>query len=490
LAGRAASLGRLALVSTLLAGATACGKTSARDGELLPGRTRPLLEHGWAHPRDLRFADNRFEPFDPQAALVVTPAGLRAYVVPAAPDTIVQVTAVLPLGRMLEGPAEAGAAELLFGLLSRQLRERLGEEFNGRIQMEQDVDTTTFSLQTLAGEWRQALSAVIGTLREPRLDPAAIGMYRTGPGYAAQTRGLGGAAFRPAIELARLTAGYPVAPADPGVTPPLDAVRNLASRSLGPTVVAVGVGGGVARDDAVRALIDLTSGWSGTETVAALPPTRTSAAASSRVRTIDEAGFTTWVALGHPLPAIKSEDEAAVAVMTVVLNVRLNIVAREMRGLANQIVLQVPATTRHGGLLHVRTGARPESIAPLIHYTVQELTRIRGRDGLATSDELEQAKGGLVLSQWQRSLDGARATASTYALETVRHGSLDRLLRWPATVRAVTDADVLRVATTYLTPDKAGVVIIGQLESARNALHPRWPFVLDEVLKSGTFTGN
>ena len=70
----------------LLAGTAGCGKAAARDGELLPGRTRPLFEHNWLHPRDLRFSENRFTPPDPKSALVTTTSGLRAYLVPEASE--------------------------------------------------------------------------------------------------------------------------------------------------------------------------------------------------------------------------------------------------------------------------------------------------------------------------------------------------------------------------------------------------------------------
>jgi zinc protease len=186
------------------------------------------------------------------------------------------------------------------------------------------------------------------------------------------------------------------------------------------------------------------------------------------------------------MPRIAPEHEAAVAVMADILNIRLNIAVREIRGLANQAVLYVPATTRHPGLLHVRTGGRPESVAPLIHYSLQELSRLREPGGLPTTEELEQVKGGLVLGKWQGSLDGARAASATYAVETVRHGSLDRLTGWPSAVRAVTAENVRAAAETYVHPDRMVTVIIGQLDSVRKARHPRWPVTLDQVMAAAS----
>jgi len=181
------------------------------------------------------------------------------------------------------------------------------------------------------------------------------------------------------------------------------------------------------------------------------------------------------------MPNISPADEAAVAVMTEILNIRLNISIREIRGLANAAHLHVPATIRHDGLLHVRSGARPESIAPIIHFSLQELARMREPDGAPTGDELEQVKAGLVLGKWQGSLDGAGAASATYASETARFGSLDHLMNWPQAVRAVTAADVGAAARKYVHPETMGIVVIGQIEKVRQARHPRWPFALDDL---------
>jgi zinc protease len=237
----------------------------------------------------------------------------------------------------------------------------------------------------------------------------------------------------------------------------------------------------VARSEIEAALNELGAGWVGHAETSNTAPAPSETKAGDRFLAIDEPGFTTWLAVGHPMPAVDPSDEAPLAVMAQILNIRLNIVIREIRGLANQAVLNMPATTRSPGLLHVRSGARPESIAPIVKYAKEELTRIREQAGMPTVDELEQAKGGIVLSQWQRSLDGARSASATFATETVQNGSLDRLRRWPDTVRGVTAEQVQAAAAKYIQPDKLATVLIGQLDAVRTARHPRWPATLDEL---------
>jgi zinc protease len=476
---------RAALPMVIMVGAAAAVYTTAsvREGELLPGRTRPLLEHSWPHPRDLDFGANQFRPPDPRATLVTTPSGVRAYVIPAADDRLVQISAAVPLGRGTERSSEIGAAELISRTIQRAVGDRLGDAFQARVQVEQDVDVTRVSVQVLPDNWQPALAAVAGALREPRFDDATIASYRTGPGFARQSRGLGGPTYRPAVELARMTSSYPVAPPEAGKTLDRAAVTALAERSLRAGAVVFGIGGKVVRADVERGLREVTAGWPAGVAAAAPAPMPPSTPSDRRSNTIDEPGYTTWIAVGHAIPRLAAEHEAAVAVMTEIINIRLNIAAREMRGLANQTVLHVTANTSHPGLLHVRTAGRPESIAPLIKFATEVLARSRGNDGLATADELEEAKGGLVLSQWQRSLDGARTASATYAAETVRRGGLDRLTGWPSAVRAVTADQVRAAAERYIQPDQMRTVIIGQLDAVRKARHPRWPVTLDEVMR-------
>lgn len=476
---------RTALPVAILLGAAAaaCTRANAREGELLPGRTRPVLEHDWPHPRELEFGANAFRPPDPRAALVTTPSGVRAYVIPGPQDRVVQVSAALRLGRGTEQTGEAGAAELILRTIQRRLTERLGDAFPARVQVDQDVDLTRISVQVLSGNWQPAFAAVAAALREPRFDDAAIAAYRTGPGFARQSRGLGGPTFRPAVELARLSGGYPIAPPDPGKAVNRAAVVALAARSLRADAVVFGIGGNVARADVERVLRGVTAAWPSGASASRSAAPQPAQPSGERFTAIDEPGFTTWIAVGHLMPRVAPEHEAAVAVMTEILNIRLNIAAREIRGLANQAVLHATATTAHPGLIHVRTGGRPESVAPLLKFASEELSRGRSQNGLATADELEQAKGGLVLSQWQRALDGAAAASATYAAETARRGAVDRLLGWPDAVRAVTAEDVRAAAERYIRPEQMRIVIVGQLEAVRRARHPRWPVTLDEVMR-------
>jgi predicted Zn-dependent peptidase len=167
----------------------------------------------------------------------------------------------------------------------------------------------------------------------------------------------------------------------------------------------------------------------------------------------------------------------------------LNIAAREIRGLANKTIFLLPETASGAGLMHIRTGGRLEAVAPLVKYSLDEMARLHKSEGLITGEELEQAKGALILGRWQEALDGARQASETYAVEAVRYGATDRILQWPEAVRAVTAEEVKELATKYLDGRKMVTVVVGPIEKIRTARHPRWPISLEALESSDPSTG-
>ena len=215
--------------------AAGCRKAATSTGELLPGRSRPLLEHGWAHPRDLAFAANSFQPPDAKSSLVTTASGLRAYVVAADGDP-----GDADRRRHSDGPAreradEAGASELITRLLQQDIGQRLGPDFVGRLQVEQDRRHPRIRANVRK---RMAAGTRGDRQRSPRRAVRSGShrrAHRTGAGYTRPTRNLGGAGFRPAVELARLSASRPIAPPDAGLqirTEAVDAIRSRARATV------------------------------------------------------------------------------------------------------------------------------------------------------------------------------------------------------------------------------------------------------------------
>lgn len=475
--------------AAVLAGALACG----RSPERLPGHSRPILDHDWADPGALDLPAPAFTPPDPAQARYVTATGLEAYIVVGASDPLVRLTAALPLGRLREAPGEAGASALLVQLLttrgpadaSRPLSLRLAD-LGTTLVTDEALDVATISLEVLPEDWRAGLELLIALLRHPDLDPAAVARYRAGPGFSMPMAGIGGDGFRPKVELERRVAGYPLAPPDPGSPVPLAAVRALAARALAADRVVLGVGGAVPRDSVQAALESAARGWARAAEPPRAPAAIEVAANPGRFHAIDAPSLEGWIAIGRAVDSVPEADRAALAVLRFVLAERLNIAAREIRGLANRDDFEIPVTGSGAWLLTVRTGGRPEAVAPLVRFSLDEIERLYDAGEPVTDAEVRRAQGWLVHAVWQRSLELAPGASAAFAVERVRRGGTDHLMGWPRAVRAVTAADVKAMARRYLDPATLVTVVVGPLARIRAARHPRWPVAQDELEASPT----
>ncbi len=484
------------MAAVLALAALAPGACGDGAGEILPGRSRPLLEHDWPDPGALALGSAAFTPPDPEQALFEAASGARAYIVTgAAADPLVRLTAALPIGRLHERDGEAGASALLVQLLttrgpagaSSPLSLRLAE-LGTSLSASVTLDATRISLDVLPEDWQEGFELLVELVRNPDLDTATIREYRTGPGYDMPMAGIDGDGFRPRVELERRLDGYPLAPPDPGQTVSPDAVRALASRSLAADRVVLGVGGPVPRDEVEEALESATRGWarsSGRVTepslIEAAPTMADSPGPATRFHAVDVPSLEGWIAIGRAVGAIPESDRAAFAVLRFILAERLNIAAREMRGLANRDDFEIPVTASGTGLLLVRTGGRPEAVAPLVCFSLDEIGRMHDPDAPVTEAEVARAQGWLVSAVWRRSLELATSASGTFAVEHVRHRGTNHLMEWPEAVGSATPVAVKRLAREYLDPAAFVTVVAGPMARIRAARHPRWPIALDEV---------
>ena len=478
---------RIATLWVAMAALAQAGCGSSAD-DALPGRSRPIFEHDWPDPGEFALGPAAFTPPDPGQALFEASSGARAYILPAASDPLVRLTAALSLGRLHEAEGEAGASALLTRLLTtrgaagatRPLSLRLAE-LGTSLSAVETLDVTHISLHVLPEDWQAGLELLVELIRYPDLDAASIRQHQAGPGYSMPMAGIDGDGFRPKVELERRLHGYPLAPPDPGTTVSPAAVTAVASRSLGVDRVVFGVGGAAARDEVEEVLESATRGWapgSGPTPEPAMIEPRES---SSRFHAVDVPSLEGWIAIGRVIEFVPEPDRAALSVLRFILAERLNIAAREMRGLANRDDFEIPLTGSGTGLLLVRTGGRPEAVAPLIRYSLDELERIHDPDEPVTEAEVARAQGWLVGAVWRRSLELATAASGTLAVEHARRGSADQLMGWPVAVRSVTVEDVKAIAREYLDPSALVTVVAGPLARIRAARHPRWPVALDDV---------
>jgi zinc protease len=174
-----------------------------------------------------------------------------------------------------------------------------------------------------------------------------------------------------------------------------------------------------------------------------------------------------WVVIGHEVPVVPAEDEAALHVMDYILGAyhldsRLFRASRETRGLTNDNSGFLEPGINGPGSYSFRTYGRPEAVRLLVDVTFREIETIR--ETLPTADEIFVAKGALVDGLWAtRYTTGLDATRN-YAIEWLRHGSHHTSASYPERISTVTPQQVREAARRYLDPDRMIVSVVGPLE--------------------------
>jgi zinc protease len=139
------------------------------------------------------------------------------------------------------------------------------------------------------------------------------------------------------------------------------------------------------------------------------------------------------------------------------LSSRLGKRVREEAGLVYTIRSSF-AMSRGAGPFLVQMGVAPDKIDEAIKLTKEELVKFR--NGEITDEELERAKNyrsGFFISNNLTSNENVASSLNQYALWGI---DLNTINEYPNKIKAITKADVVRVAQKYIFPDKLQVVVL------------------------------
>jgi zinc protease len=228
-------------------------------------------------------------------------------------------------------------------------------------------------------------------------------------------------------------------------------------RLVGPNVL-VSVVSGMPHEKVVAkfaaALADLPAGPVPAVNYRALVPTE------ARTLRLPIGTDQSHVFVGAPLPGVGTEDRAALRVLNAVLgrtSGRLFSEVRDKRGLAYSAYSSV-AQFVDGGVFLVYAGTQPQTAEAVLSLLRSELARIR--DEPIGEAELQNAIGGELGS---RILGIETSTnEALYVARDIMFGIPSEEIQ-AAQLRAVTAADVQRVARRYLDPSRLSVVMTGPL---------------------------
>lgn len=400
--------------------------------------------------------------------------GLELIVVEQAELPVVDARLVLRTGAAADAPAEAGRATLLADMLDEGTTTRTS------LQLADELEYLGADLSTDAN-W-DALVVALHVLR-PRLDPALelmadVVLHPTFPDEELERKRAERLATliqqrdEPRFLAANAFAAVLYGGAHPygistlgtaasvrGIT--RDDLLRTYRRYVTPANAFLVVAGDVTLDELVPMLERHFAGWQGA--VSALPELpEPPAATATRVHIVDKPGAAqSEIRIGQVGVARSTPDYFPLLVMNTILGgsftSRLNMNLREDKGYTYGA---------RSGFDH-RLAAGPFTAAAAVHTAVtdsavlefvREMRRIRGEP--VPPEELDRAKNFLAYGlarRFETTDDIARnvADAELYGLGD------DYFEEYVGRVRAVSAADVQRVAARYLDPDRWTIVIAG-----------------------------
>lgn len=218
----------------------------------------------------------------------------------------------------------------------------------------------------------------------------------------------------------------------------------------------------------------LLGGWQSQASAAPAitPPVRQ---AERRERRLTLPKGQTQVMLGHLGVTRRNPDFVALEVLDLILGTgaggtftaRIPQQLRDVQGLAYTVGASITSTAGDDpGVFLASMGVQPKNTSRSVAGLLREIRRIRERP--VTRQELADAIQ-YITGSYVFEFETNDQLAS-YLLEVEHYGlGLDYRMRYPSLVRAVTTADLLRLARHYLDPDHYTLVVVGPTAAPRAA---------------------
>jgi zinc protease len=378
---------------------------------------------------------------------------------PLAP--VVALSLLIKTGTRWETPANAGISNFLHAVMVKGTTKRSGAQLaeeiaamGGKISASGDIDYSEIRSSALARFWKPLLSLTAELALSPALAAEEVATERDWLLSRIQRRRDNAPSRAFDAFYAALFGSHPYAIPTLGTPESLARIDQAAlvewyRAAYRPDRMVLAVSGQVAAAEVLAEARRLFGAMPATDRTAdaPIPP----AAPSGRRLVIEQPAQQAQIVVGAVGPSLAHPDHAAVKVLSTVLGGgmagRLFVELRDRRGLAYTAASFYEAMHEPAALIFY-LGTAPENIAKAEEGLRQEIQR--ARQAPVGGEELGRAKNYLLgrYEMDRRTNERLAWYAGFYAVEGV---GLDYPARYRRAVEAVTAADVLRVAQTYLT---------------------------------------
>ena len=415
----------------------------------------------------------------PKATRFVLPNGLVVMVIEDHELPLVNVTARIRTGSLLEPAEKAGLAGLVGTVLrsggtATRKPDALDEFLEARaasIESGMSADSASASMSALKADAPAILDAFADVLRNPAFDPdrLKIALTAVNSGIARQNdnpQGIVQREFAKTIQGADSPFGRTTTYASIGAVTREDLLA-WHKKYFHPNRTIVGVVGDITVAEA-RALVTKAFGdWPKGPAAADTWPAPRTTPQPGVFEAVKDDSTQSFVAVGHQGELLRtSPDYVPVTVMNEVLaggfTSRLFGKIRTELGLAYSVGGSVNSNWTRVAPFQMQMSTRADATVKAIEALIAE-ARALASTKPATDAELKLAKDSILNSFVFNNDEASEVLGQQLAFEYYGQ-PLDWLDRYRAAVEKVTAADVARVAAKYIHPDRLSIVVVGPSE--------------------------
>jgi zinc protease len=428
-------------------------------------------------PRPLPSRPVNFPPYE----LRTLPNGMQVIVVMHHEQPEVTMRLLVRAGAAYDPPGKGGTASLVASLLNQGTTSRGAREIadaidsiGGALDTGAGSDVTSGTVLVMKDSFDVGMNMLADVIRRPAFAPEEIERQRT---QTVQNLGvsLEDPDFIARAVLNRLIYGFhPYGFPDSGMPETIakitrDDLREFHRRYFAPNNSILAIVGDVSADEAMAAATRVFGDW---ERQAVSPPTLPEPPRPTRrIVVIDKPdSVQTAVRVGQlgiprKTPDYMSMDQA-VRILGGEGSNRLFRVLRSERGLTYSASADLNPMLLTGDIT-AETDTRTEATAEAVRVIVDEFTRLqRERIGDA---ELAGAQA-YMTGSFPLTIETPGAIARQVVNAVFYDLSLDELRTYRQRANAVTPDDVLRVARTYVQPDRLSIVMVGDAATFKDQL--------------------
>lgn len=421
----------------------------------------------------------------PKPTRFVLPNGMVVMVMEDHELPLVNVSARIRTGSLLEPTAKAGLAGLVgqvqrTGGTATRKPDALDEFLEARaasIETGMGADSASASMSALKADVPAVMAAFADVLRRPAFDPDRLKVAVTAvtAGIARQNdspQGIAGREFSEVIHGADSPFGRTTTYASIGAVT-RDDLLAWHKQYFHPNRVILGIVGDITVDEARKLVTEHFGDWPKGPAVADTWPAPRTAPQPGVYEAVKADSTQSFIVAGHQGELLRTHpDYFPVVVLNEVLSggftSRLFGKIRTELGLAYSVGGAVGSGWTRVTPFQMMMSTRTDATVKAIEAMIAEAKALASTKP-ATEDELNRAKSSILNSFVFNSDSPAEVLGQQLAFEYYGQ-PLDWLDRYRAAIEKVTAADVARVAQKYIHTDRLSIVVVGPTEGRDKAL--------------------